>query len=575
MNTWTVKRRLTTLLIGVVAAFSALTLFLLNRQSSVTAELDSLYTQDYRVASLIGQIDGLLTRSDINILRMIAIGTPEAITGWKTENAARFTQADKLIETLRATADPDMAASVKTLSESYGRMRLGMEHQVAAIEQGDVQRGGEINKNEVKDNADKTFGSLAELKSTQDRLAQSKVESQQAAASTALWLSLLAAVVAVLGSALCGAWLVRSLLRQLGGEPTVAAQTVATLARGDLTASIPVRDNDEHSLIAQLRQMQQNLIKLVSGVRSNSESVATASTQIAQGNADLSQRTEQQASALQETAATMEELGSTVRHNADNAKQASQLAQGASNVAAKGGEVVARVVGTMKDINDSSRKIADIISVIDGIAFQTNILALNAAVEAARAGEQGRGFAVVASEVRSLAQRSADAAKQIKTLITSSVEQVDLGSVLVAQAGQTMEEIVGAIRRVTDIVTEISAASTEQSSGVSQVGEAITQMDQATQQNAALVEEGAAATASLRQQAELLVRSVEVFKLSQEHVRAAAPAKLHVPAPSVAARPRPVALARPATPKAKPPAPAPERELASQQAGADDDWTSF
>jgi methyl-accepting chemotaxis protein len=576
MNTWTVKRRLATLLIGVVAAFSALTLFLLNRQSSVTAELDNLYTQDYRVASLIGQIDGLLTRSDINILRMIAIGTPESIAGWKTENTARFNQADKLMETLRATADPGMAAPIKALSESYGRMRRGMEHQVEAIEQGDVKRGGEINKNEVKDNADKTFGSLAELKSAQDRLAQDKVESQQAAASTALWLSLLAAVVAVLGSALFGALLVRSLLRQLGGEPTVAAQAVAALAQGDLTASIPVRDNDEHSLIAQLRQMQQNLIKLVSGVRSNSESVATASTQIAQGNADLSQRTEQQASALQETSATMEELGSTVRHNADNAKQASQLAQGASSVAAKGGDVVARVVGTMKDINDSSRKIADIISVIDGIAFQTNILALNAAVEAARAGEQGRGFAVVASEVRSLAQRSADAAKQIKTLITSSVEQVDLGSVLVAQAGQTMEEIVGAIRRVTDIVTEISAASTEQSAGVSQVGEAITQMDQATQQNAALVEEGAAATASLRQQAELLVRSVEVFKLSQEHLRAAAPAKLRVPTPSVAARPRPVALARPATtPKAKPPAPAPERELASQHAGADDDWTSF
>jgi len=244
--------------------------------------------------------------------------------------------------------------------------------------------------------------------------------------------------------------------------------------------------------------------------------VATASAQIAQGNQDLSGRTEQQASALQQTAATMDELGSTVRNNADNAKQANQLALGASAVAVRGGGVVGQVVETMKGINQSSRKIADIIGVIDGIAFQTNILALNAAVEAARAGEQGRGFAVVASEVRSLAQRSAEAAKQIKVLISASVERVEQGTAQVDQAGRTMEEIVGAIKRVSDIVGEISAASAEQSSGVSQVGEAVTQMDQATQQNAALVEESAAAAQSLQQQAQQLVEAVAIFKLQQD-----------------------------------------------------------
>jgi methyl-accepting chemotaxis protein len=260
--------------------------------------------------------------------------------------------------------------------------------------------------------------------------------------------------------------------------------------------------------------MQAALAQVVSSVRQNSESVATASAQIAQGNQDLSGRTEQQASALQQTAATMEELGTTVRNNADSAKQANQQAQGASSVAAQGGDVVGKVVATMQGINDSSRKIGDIISVIDGIAFQTNILALNAAVEAARAGEQGRGFAVVAGEVRTLAQRSAEAAKEIKTLIGRSVEQVDQGTLLVDQAGKTMGEIVDSIQRVSDIVAAITAASVEQSSGVHQVGQAVTQMDLATQQNAALVEESAAAAESLRTQAQQLVQAVAVFKLS-------------------------------------------------------------
>jgi methyl-accepting chemotaxis protein len=266
--------------------------------------------------------------------------------------------------------------------------------------------------------------------------------------------------------------------------------------------------------MASLKNMRDGLLRVVSDVRQNADGVATASAQIAQGNLDLSSRTEEQASALEETAASMEQLTATVKQNAENAQVANELSLSASTIALKGGKVVDEVVETMTGINDSSKKIAEIISVIDGIAFQTNILALNAAVEAARAGDQGRGFAVVAGEVRNLAQRSAAAAKEIKTLISTSVERVNQGTALVNQAGTTMSEIVSAIKRVTEIVGEISVASNEQSVGVGQVGEAVSQMDQVTQQNAALVEESAAAAESLKSQAQQLVQAVAVFKLS-------------------------------------------------------------
>ena len=346
-----------------------------------------------------------------------------------------------------------------------------------------------------------------------------------------------------------------------------AVQVARAVADGDLRVSVQVRGTNElGQLMKALEDMRLHLEGVVSTVMQGSESLATASAEIAQGNTDLSDRTEQQASALEETAASMEELGSTVKQNADSARQANQLAQNASTVAVQGGEVVGQVVHTMRDINDSSRKIADIISVIDGIAFQTNILALNAAVEAARAGEQGRGFAVVASEVRSLAGRSAEAAKEIKALITASVERVEHGTSLVDKAGTTMTEVVASIRRVTDIMGEISAASSEQSLGVSQVGEAVKQMDQVTQQNAALVEEMAAAAGSLRSQAQELVRAVEVFKLrdglssgvARASVRSSAPPLKPFAGTERRFDAKPAAAPKAAAPAAARPAPAPK-----------------
>ncbi|MCK9689195.1 methyl-accepting chemotaxis protein [Scleromatobacter humisilvae] len=376
----------------------------------------------------------------------------------------------------------------------------------------------------------------------------------------------------VVGAAgiVAGVWFSRRITRPVDYAVGVAE----AIAAGDLTSKVRVAGNDEVAqLMKALGVMQDSLGHVVGDVRANSESVATASSQISQGANDLSARTEEQAAALQQAAASMDQLGSTVRQNAENAMSANQLALGASTVARKGGDVVGEVVETMKGINDSSKRIVDIIGVIDGIAFQTNILALNAAVEAARAGEQGRGFAVVAGEVRSLAQRSADAAKEIKSLISASVERVEHGTQLVDRAGETMTEIVNSIARVTDIMGEISAASSEQSTGVSQIGDAISQMDQATQQNAALVEESAAAAESLKDQAHQLVQAVAVFKLESRATVADVRA-------TPAAAPKRAPVARPAAPVRKPvaaaaaAAPAPKAAPALAMA-VSDDWESF
>ncbi|MFM0151730.1 methyl-accepting chemotaxis protein [Paraburkholderia sediminicola] len=411
--------------------------------------------------------------------------------------------------------------------------------------------------------------------------AQNNFEVFRIVSAGALLVGVLAAVLSYL-----------TLSRAIGRPLDQALGHFDAIAAGDLRRPIMVTSRNEMGqLLEGIARMQRSLTETVRAVRSGSESIATATRQIAAGNIDLSSRTEEQASALQETASSMEELTGTVKQNADNARQASALAANASEIANKGSSVVSQVVGTMGDINQSSAKIADIISIIEGIAFQTNILALNAAVEAARAGEEGRGFAVVAGEVRSLAQRSSAAAKEIKELIDTSVERVQSGSALVDEAGRTMTEIIGAVQRVTDIMGEIAAASEEQSSGIDQVARAVTQMDEVTQQNAALVEEAAAAASSLEDQAGKLRTAVAVFHLDESGVKApvsAAPKRAAAPARTAAPRKvsRPLsqsgaqaatvarASAAPAAaPTAATPARTPAKAIAS--AGSDQDWETF
>jgi methyl-accepting chemotaxis protein len=447
----------------------------------------------------------------------------------------------------------------------------------------------------------KDRAAVATLNELRSALTQAETASSEAATSgarTATRVALATLVLVSLAAMAGSIWL----SRQISGALQKAVDLADQVAHGNLSTSVQAQGHDEiAALMRSLGSMQDKLAALVGHVRQGSESVANASSEIAQGNNDLSARTEQQAAALQQTASSMAELGATVSHSADNARQANQLAANASSVALRGGEVMGQVVETMKGINDSSRKIADIISVIDGIAFQTNILALNAAVEAARAGEQGRGFAVVASEVRALAGRSAEAAREIKSLIGASVERVEHGSALVDQAGATMNDVVTAIRRVSDIVGEISSATSEQSAGVTQVGQSIAQIDQSTQQNAALVEEMAAAASSLSGQASDLVTSVSTFKLQAGAQALAAPRRVKAPIPAarpnLASRPAPrqlssapvKTLARPVAPKTaaapakarlaaptpKPAAPKPAAPAPKATAAADDEWETF
>ncbi|SOD25423.1 methyl-accepting chemotaxis protein [Variovorax sp. YR752] len=412
---------------------------------------------------------------------------------------------------------------------------------------------------------------LEELDAMSQRQGKLSQEAEEEAHAGYVWsrnlMLALGALAVLLGAAI--AWLItRSITRPIGE----AVQVAEKVAAGDISSRIEVQSKDETGrLMLALKEMNESLVKIVSEVRTGTETIATASNQIASGNQDLSSRTEEQASSLEQTAASMEELTSTVKQNADNARQANQLAVSASEVAVKGGSVVSQVVDTMGSINTSSKKIVDIIGVIDGIAFQTNILALNAAVEAARAGEQGRGFAVVASEVRSLAQRSAAAAKEIKTLIGDSVEKVEEGSKQVAEAGRTMDEIVGSVKRVTDIMGEITAASQEQTSGIEQINQAITQMDQVTQQNAALVEEASAAAQSLQEQASSLVRAVSVFKLDVNAVGTTRPSFTRITPIPKPAKPAPKRPAK-ALPTRRESSGAPQLAMAGNAKG---DWTEF
>ena len=517
-------------------AFALLVMLLIGLAGAAALQLSTLNAATVEIASnwlpsvrAVNEMDSQILKVRVTLMRHVLntdasamAGIDKLVTAERDELSAMRANYEKLISSDRERKIYEQFSEErKGVLEVDNRVlelsRKNENEKAFALLEGESKKRFEASTVELDQLVQLNTAGADEARATSEK-------TYSTAQATLLVVALLAIALAVSASI----WLVRSIT----GPLAQAVQFAEHVATGDLSTEIQVTTTDETGqLLSALQRMQKSLVTTVSMVRQNSESVSTASSEIAQGNNDLSARTEQQASALEETAASMEELNSTVRQNADNARQANQLALSASTVAIQGGEVVGQVVQTMKGINESSTRIADIISVIDGIAFQTNILALNAAVEAARAGEQGRGFAVVATEVRSLAQRSAEAAKEIKTLIDDSVSRVSQGTVLVDKAGTTMTEVVSSIKRVTDLMGEISAASEEQSQGVAQVGEAVTQMDQVTQQNAALVEEMAAAASSLNNQAAELVSAVAFFKVAGSHEGA-----MRRPAPAVAAK---------------------------------------
>ncbi len=480
------------------------------------AGLKTVYEDRTVALGQIAEIKSLMLTNAYLLSSATLDGTPEVIAKYRSLTDGNIARITKLWQAYVATSlTPEESAIAKKFAEARGKyVAEGLRPTLSALQAGNLAEAGRLSNKvlpELYRPAQEQIDALVKL---QLDVAKSEYEAAVERYGTVRAISLASIVLGLLFASIVGYFLIRGIGRSL----KQANDFAHAIESGDLSMRIDVVGKDEVAdLLASLVSMRDSLTRVVSSVRQGSDGVATASSEIAQGNHDLSARTESQASSLEETAASMEELDSTVKQNAESALKANQLAMNASMVAVQGGEVVGQVVETMKGINESSHKISDIISVIDGIAFQTNILALNAAVEAARAGEQGRGFAVVASEVRSLAGRSAEAAKEIKALIHASVQRVEQGSALVDRAGTTMGEVVTSIRRVTDIMGEISAASHEQSAGVSQVGEAVMQMDQVTQQNAALVEQMAAAASSLKIQAQELVQVVAVFKLAAEH----------------------------------------------------------
>ena len=553
----------------LLAMMAALGLFAIAQLRSLNAS-----TEDVVLNWMPSAIVSSALNTDTSDFRILALQHVATLDG------AAMETIDRKITALAATIERDRSAYArliaspeeKKLFDSFGASwnayllenkkllelsRNNQNNEATALLNGDSQK--------MFDAASAELFKLVELNKAGGK--QAGERSAQVYASARAWIVASMAIALVLGMVMA-LWLARMVSAPLERALRVAR----TVAAGDLSSNIEVRSTDEAGLLmAALKEMNANLLRIVGDVRTGTDTIATASKQISAGNLDLSSRTEQQASSLEETASSMEELTSTVKQNADNARQATLLAETASSVAVKGGTVVSQVVATMGTINASSNKIVDIISVIDGIAFQTNILALNAAVEAARAGEQGRGFAVVASEVRNLAQRSAGAAREIKELIGNSVEQVDIGARLVEQAGSTMTEIVDSVRRVSDIMNEISTASHEQTVGIEQINEAITQMDTVTQQNAALVEEAAAAAAALQEQAQVLQEAVSVFELgSHAMVMAARPAA----AAQVRARPAPAPARKALAVAASTPAAAMPRAATSTAPG-NADWEEF
>ncbi|WP_192883407.1 methyl-accepting chemotaxis protein, partial [Paracidovorax avenae] len=522
---WTMARRLMAInaLIFVLLAVAAVSIWTMMERLSHDAEV----VRAYNVPQLqrIAELELNVTRVSLQLRHAILSRTPEELNATLADISAKRALLQKTLKDFGDNMISDDGrqayAPIPALMDEF--WATGTDN-IQLIQAGRKDEAFAMLVDRTIPARNRLLAPLGKEKERQGERLSERINDVQELAKTDRNLATIAVLIVV--ACLAGlSWYLRSVVRELGADPPDLKRVALAVAGGNLAVDVPVRVRDGASVMAGLGSMRDRLAAVVTTVRSSSESVSSASREIAVGNHDLSARTERQASALEQTAASMEELGSTVRRNADSARRANELAQAASSVAADGGTVVAQVVDTMKEIQDSSRQIGDIIGVIDGIAFQTNILALNAAVEAARAGEQGRGFAVVASEVRTLAQRSATAAKEIKELITGSVERVGRGSELVDRAGATMTEVVASIRRATDLMGEISASSAEQSQGVDQIAEAITHVDQATQQNAALVEQMAAAASSLSTQAAELVRAVEVFQLG----RASAVAPHHAP----------------------------------------------
>ena len=570
----------------VLVLLVAVTVVGIARMAQIQERLDHVINVNNVVTRLVidmrGNVSDRITSLRILTLMTDASDMEPEMARIKTQTATYQDTQKKLEEKFAVESTTEEKALLTSIKEYEAAAMPAIAKASALWMANDAEGATRVMIKEIRPVQKKWMEALEQLAVLEDKLnEQMQSDARKAFDSARLFMIILGVLAVAMGVA-AALVITRGLLKQLGGEPDYTASIAGSIANGDLSIGIHTQPSDTSSLLAEMKEMRNSLVGIVGQVRVGTETIGTASREIADGNIDLSSRTEMQASALEKTASAMEELTSTVKQNADNAREANKLAATASDVALKGGSVVSQVVDTMSSINESAKKIVDIIGVIDGIAFQTNILALNAAVEAARAGEQGRGFAVVASEVRNLAQRSAGAAKEIKILIDDSAEKTERGTRLVGQAGVTMGEVVDSVRRVTDIMSEIASASQEQSAGIEQVNLSIIEMDGMTQQNAALVEQAAAAAQSLQDQAAELAHVVSIFKLVEGEEKPAA----YVPAPVAAA---PVAVRKPApalrpvksltrkteaSAPAAPAAPAP-RKAAAASSTSNDEWEEF